>query len=76
MTTDCNIRDKKLQYDINSKKIRIGEKKIPPDQKGVIEQSTFAYSPLGKAFEKNTETIEEQRKKISWSFRSFTTRGK
>ena len=29
----------------------------------MIEQAKFAYSPLGKAFEKQIKTIEEQRKK-------------
>ena len=27
----------------------------------MIEQAKFAYSPLGKAFEKQTKTIEEQK---------------
>ena len=26
----------------------------------IIEQANFTYSPLGKAFEKQTKTIEEQ----------------
>ena len=29
----------------------------------MIEQAKFAYSPLGKAFQKQTKTIEEQGKK-------------
>ena len=29
----------------------------------IIEQAKFAYSPLGKAFETQTKTIEEQRKR-------------
>ena len=33
---------------------------LPPDQRRVIEQAKFAYSPLGKAFEKQTKAIEEQ----------------
>ena len=32
-----------------------GEEMLPPDQRRVIEQTKFAYSPLGKAFEKQTE---------------------
>ena len=39
-----------------------GEKILPPDQRRVIEQAKFSYSPLGKAFEKQTQTIEEQGK--------------
>ena len=36
---------------------------LPPDQRTVIEQAKFTYSPLGKAFEKQIKTIEKQRKK-------------
>ena len=36
---------------------------LPLDQKIVTEQAKFAYFPLGKAFEKQTKTIEEQEKK-------------
>ena len=32
-----------------------GEEILPPDQRRVIEQAKFAYSPLGKTFEKQTE---------------------
>ena len=39
-----------------------GEKILPPDQRRVIEQAKFSYSPLGKAFEKQTQTIEERGK--------------
>ena len=28
-----------------------------------MEQAKFTYSPLGKAFEKKTKTIEDQREK-------------
>ena len=35
----------------------------PPDQRMVIEQAKFAYSPSGKVFEKQTKTIEDQGKK-------------
>ena len=40
-----------------------GEEILHPDQRRVIEQAKFAYSPLGKAFEKQTKTIEDQGKK-------------
>ena len=33
------------------------------DQSRIIEQARFTYSPLGKAFEKQTKTVEEQGKK-------------
>ena len=32
-------------------------------QKQVIEQAKFTYSPLGKAFEKQIKTIEDQGEK-------------
>ena len=35
-----------------------GEERLPSDQRRVIEQATFTYSPLGKAFEKQIKTIE------------------
>ena len=78
MTIDGKIRDEKLQYDINIKDMSIrafSSRKIdkheyltvgeilPSNQKKIIEQPKFTYSPLGKAFEKQTKTIEEQGKK-------------
>ena len=55
-TLSCGINDK---YEFHT-----GEEILPPDQKRVIEQQAkFAYYPLGKAFEKQTKTIEEQGKK-------------
>ena len=72
------MRDERLQCNINREAANIsalssgkidkyeyltGEEIILPDQRRVIEQAKFAYSPLGKAFEKETETIEEQGKK-------------
>ena len=33
------------------------------DQKRIIEQAKFTYSPLGKAFEKRIKTIENQGEK-------------
>ena len=77
MTTDDKIRDEKLQYDINGEAAKIsalsptkidkyeyltGEKIPSLDQIRVIEQAKFSYSPLTKAFEKETKTIEEQGK--------------
>ena len=77
MTIRDEIKDQKLQYDINRQTTKIsailsgkidkyefltGEEILPPDQRGVIEQARFAYSSLGKAFGKQTKTIEEQGK--------------
>ena len=66
---------KKLQYDINRETAKIsalssgktdkyeyltGEGILPSHQKQIIEQAKFTYSPLGKAFEKQIKTIEDQ----------------
>ena len=37
-----------------------GEEILPSNQSRIIEQVKFTYSLLGKAFEKQIETIEEQ----------------
>ena len=42
-----------------------GEEISPSNQQEIIEQAKFTYSPLGKAFEKQTKTIEDQGKKDS-----------
>ena len=39
-----------------------GEEILPFDESRIIEQTKFTYSPLGKAFEKQIKTIEEQGK--------------
>ena len=39
-----------------------GEEILPSNQQQIIEQAKFIYSPLGKAFEKQTKTIEDQGK--------------
>ena len=36
---------------------------LPSNQKQIIEQAKFTYSPLGKVFEKQTKTIKNQGKK-------------
>ena len=41
-----------------------GEEILPSNQRKITEQAKFTYCPLGKAFEKQTKTIEEQGKKI------------
>ena len=78
MTIDDQIRDEKLQYDINKEAAKIsalssgkfhkyeyltGGDILPSTQQQIIEQVKFTYSPLGKAFEKQTKTIEDQGKK-------------
>ena len=78
MIINDQIRDEKLQYDINRKAAEIsakssgklhkyeyltGEDILPSNQQQIIEQAKFTYSPLGKAFEKQIKTIEDQREK-------------
>ena len=36
---------------------------LPSTQQQIIDQTKFTYSPLGKAFDKQIETIEDQGKK-------------
>ena len=40
-----------------------GEEILPSNQRKIIEQAKFTYSLLGKAFEKQIKTIEDQREK-------------
>ena len=69
MTINNQIKDEKLQYDINRKAAEIsakssgtlhkyeyltGEDILPSNQQQIIEQAKFIYSPLGKAFEKQS----------------------
>ena len=78
MIIDDQIRDEKLQYDINKEATKIlalssgkidkyeyltGEETLPSNQQQIIEQAKFAYSPLGKAFEKQIKTIEDEGEK-------------
>ena len=78
MIIDDQIRDEKLQYDINREAAKIsalssdkidkyeyltGEEILPSNKQQIIEQAKFTYSPLGKAFEKQIKTIEDQGKK-------------
>ena len=80
MTLENQIRDEKLQYDINREAAKIsalssgktgkheyltGEEILPSNQQQIIEQAKFTYSPLGKAFKKQIKTIEDQEKKTN-----------
>ena len=77
MAIKDQIRDEKLQYNINREAARIsalwsgkihkyehltGEDILPSNQQQIIDQARFTYSPLGKAFEKQIKTIEDQGK--------------
>ena len=78
MTINDQIKDEKLQYDINREAAKIsalssgklhkyeyltGEDILPSNQQQIIEQTKFTYSSLGKAFDKQIKTIEDQGKK-------------
>ena len=78
MTINDQIRDEKLQFDINREAAKLsalssgkihkyeyvtGEDILSSNQQQIIEQAKFTYSPLGKAFEKQIKTIEDQGKK-------------
>ena len=70
MIIEDQIKDEKLQYDINREVAKIsalssgkidkyeyltGEEILPSNQQKMIEQAKFTYYPLGKAFEKQTK---------------------
>ena len=78
MTINTQIKDEKLQYNINRKAAKVsalssgklhkyeyltGEDILPLTQQQIIEPTKFTYSPLGKAFDKQIKTIEDQGKK-------------
>ena len=77
MTINDQIKDEKLQYDINREAAKIsalssgkihkyeyltGEDVLPSNNQQIIEQARFTYSPLGKAFDKQIKTIKDQGK--------------
>ena len=78
MTIEDQIKDEKLQYDINRETTKLsalssdkidkyeyftGEEILPLNQQQIIQQAKFNYSPLGKALEKQIKTIEDQGRK-------------
>ena len=78
MTINDQIRDKKLQYDINREATKISalslgkihkyeyltsEDTVSSNQQQIIEQAKFNYSSLCKAFEKQTKIIEDKEQK-------------
>ena len=78
MTIDDQIKYEKNQYDVNKEAAKIsalsyrefnkyeyltGEEILPSNKQQITEQAKFTYSPLGKAFEKQIKTIEDQGEK-------------
>ena len=78
MTINDQIRDEKLQYDINREAAKIsalsrgkidnykyltGEEILLSNQQQIIEQDRFTFSPLGKAFQKQIKINDDQGQK-------------
>ena len=78
MTINDQIKDEKLRYNINREAAKIsvlssgklhkyeyltGEDILSSKQQQIIQQTKFTYSRLGKAFDKQIKTIEDQGKK-------------
>ena len=78
MTIEDQIKDEKVQYDINREAAKIsalssgkldkyeyltGEEILPSNQQQIIQQAKFNYSPLGKTIEKQIKTIKDQGEK-------------
>ena len=78
MTLEDQIRDEKRQYDINREAAKISalssrkidkyeylteEEILPSNQQQIIDQAKSTYSPLGKVFQKQIKTIEDQGEK-------------
>ena len=74
MIIEDQIRDEKLQYDINRETAKIsasssgmyeylpGEDILPSNQQKIIEQAKFTYSPLGKAFKTKQKQLKIREK--------------
>ena len=77
MTIEDQIRDEKLQYDINREAAKLsalssgkidkydyltGEEILPSNQQQIIEQAKFTYSPLEKTFENKQKQLKIKEK--------------
>ena len=77
MTIEDQIRDEKLQYDINREAAKIsalssgkidkyeyltGEEMLPSNQQQMIEQAKFTYSPLGKILKNKQKQLKIKEK--------------
>ena len=84
MIIDDKIRDEKLQYDIKKEAAKIlalssgkigkyeyfaSEEILPSNGRQIIEDAKFAYSPLRKALEKQTEKQVDALKSLNPSNR-------
>ena len=77
MTIHDQIRDEKLQYDINREAAKIsalssnkfnkyeyltGKEILPSNQKQMMQKTKFIYSPLGKAFKNKLKQLKIKEK--------------
>ena len=77
MTIEDQIKDEKLQYDINREAAKISalssgkidkyeyltfEEILPSNHQQIIQQAKFNYSPLGKALEKQKKLLKIKEK--------------
>ena len=91
MTIDEKIIDEKLPHDINREAAKIsplssnkihkyeyltGEEILLLSNQQIIEQARLTYSPLGKAFEKQIETIQDQEKKQVYALNTLKSDNK
>ena len=78
MNIDDQIKDEKLQCNINREAVKIlslssgkickyeyltGEDILPSNQQEIIEEAKFTYWPLGKAFKQQIKAIKDQGEK-------------
>ena len=84
MTIEDQIKDEKLQYDINREAAKIsalssgkldkyeyltGEEILPSNQQQIIQQAKFTYSALGKAFENKQKLLKIKEKNKQKQFK-------
>ena len=77
MTIEDQIKDEKLQYDINQEAAKIsvlssgkvdkyeyhtGEEILSSNQRQIIEQAKFTYSPLGKLLKNGEKQLKIKEK--------------
>ena len=88
MTINDQIRDKKVQYDINRKAAEIsvlssvkvakyehlsGKEILASNQQQIKEQARFTYFPFGKLWKTNKNN-RKSRAKTSWGLKRFKTK--
>ena len=84
MAIEDQIKDEKLQYDINRETAKIsalssgkidkyeyltGEEILPSNQQRIIEQAKFTYSPLGKLLKNKQKLLKIKEKNKQKQFK-------